>query len=73
MDNLHIVSDDNAQRNKDNSYEVYIFEGNVFVKNLANKSVKQMTYTSAVETDALFLTNGNIAYRVDNIFFTAMI
>ena len=35
LDNLHIVSDDNAQRNKDNSHEVYVFEGNVFVKNVA--------------------------------------
>ena len=70
LDNLHVASDDNAQRNKDNSHEVYVFEGNVFVKNLANKSVKQITYTSAIETDALFLTNGNIAYRVDNIFYS---
>ena len=66
----HIVADSNAKRNHDNSLEVYSFEGNVFVKNLASKSVKQITYTSANESDALFLTNGNIAYRVDNVFYS---
>lgn len=66
----HIVADSNAKRNHDNSLEVYSFEGNVFVKNLASKSVKQITYTSANESEALFLTNGNIAYRVDDIFYS---
>jgi len=66
----HIVADSDAKRNSDNSLEIYSFKGNVFVKNLASKSVKQITYTSANESDALFLTNGKIAYRTGNIFYS---
>ncbi|PCH96114.1 MAG: S9 family peptidase [Gammaproteobacteria bacterium] len=65
----HIVADSNAKKNSDGTYEVYSFKGNVFVKNLTNKSVQQITYTSANESDAMFLTNGNVAYRVDNVFY----
>ena len=66
----HIAADKNAKTNNDNSLEVYSFEGNVFVKNIASKSVKQITYTSANESDTQFLTNGDIAYRVGNIFYS---
>jgi len=69
LDEQHIVEDRNAKKNNDGSEEVYSFKGNVFVKNLASKSVKQLTYTSAYETDAMFLTNGNIAYRIGDIFY----
>jgi len=66
----HIVADNNAKRNSDNTLEIYSFKGNVFVKELASKSVKQITYTSANESDALFLTNGKIAYRAGDIFYS---
>lgn len=65
----HIVADSNAKKNANGSLEVYSFEGNVFVKSIANKSVKQVTHTSANESDAIFLTNGNIAYRIGDIFY----
>jgi len=66
----HIVADNNAKRNSDNTLEIYSFKGNIFVKELASKSVKQITYTSANESDALFLTNGKIAYRAGDIFYS---
>ncbi len=66
----HIVADNNTKRNSDNTLEIYSFKGNVFVKELASKSVKQITYTSANESDALFLTNGKIAYRAGDIFYS---
>jgi dipeptidyl aminopeptidase/acylaminoacyl peptidase len=66
----HIASDSDAERNSDNSLETYSFNGNVFVKNLASKSVKQITYTSATETEPLFLTDGKIAYRTGNVFYS---
>ncbi len=65
----HIFADSDAKQNSARSHEIYSFKGNVFVKNIANKSVKQVTYTSATESNAMFLTNGNIAYRVGNIFY----
>ncbi|MBA6352760.1 prolyl oligopeptidase family serine peptidase [Colwellia sp. BRX9-1] len=66
---MHVVSDRNAQRNKANTHEVYTFEGNVFVKELASLDVQQLTYTSAYEYSTMFLNNGNVAYRVGNKFF----
>jgi dipeptidyl aminopeptidase/acylaminoacyl peptidase len=66
---MHVVNDIYAQRNKANTHEIYTFEGNVFVKKLANMNVHQLTYTSAYEYSAMFLNNGNVAYRVGNKFF----
>ena len=66
---MHVVADADAVLNKAGTQEVYTFEGNVFVKTLATQSVQQLTYTSAVESSAMFLTNGNVAYRVGNIFY----
>lgn len=66
---MHVVADNNATLNNAGSHEVYTFEGNVFVKALATQAVQQLTYTSAVESSAMFLTNGNVAYRVGNVFY----
>ena len=66
---MHVVADRDAILNSAGTHEVYTFEGNVFVKELASQKVQQLTYTSAVESSAMFLTNGNVAYRVDNIFY----
>ncbi|QOL24722.1 prolyl oligopeptidase family serine peptidase [Thalassotalea sp. LPB0316] len=67
--NMHIASDRFAQVNKAGTHEVYIFSGNVFVKALASQQVQQLTYTSVTERDAMFLTNGDVAYRVGDKFF----
>jgi len=67
--NMHIAADKNAVLNLAASHEVYTFKGNVFVKQLASQSVQQLTFTSANESEAMFLTNGEIAYRIDNVFY----
>lgn len=66
---MHVVADSNAVLNSAGTHEAYTFEGNVFVKELATQKVQQLTYTSAVESSVMFLTNGNVAYRVGNIFY----
>ncbi|MCW8832411.1 MAG: prolyl oligopeptidase family serine peptidase, partial [Colwellia sp.] len=67
--NMHLAADKNAIVNQAGSHEVYTFKGNVFVKDLREQSVTQLTFTSASESNAMFLTNGNVAYRVGNIFY----
>jgi len=67
--NMHFAADKNAVLNQAASHEVYTFKGNVFIKQLANQSVKQLTFTSANETNAMFLSNGDVAYRVNNVFY----
>lgn len=66
---FHIANDKFAKLNSRLSHELYTYMGNVFVKNLNNKKVQQVTFTSANERNAIFLTNGNIAYQVGNVFF----
>ena len=66
---MHVFADKNAVLNNAGSHEAYAFEGNVFIKELASGKVQQITYTSAVESSVMFLTNGNVAYRVDNVFY----
>lgn len=67
--NLHVVADKGAIVSKDGQQELYTFKGNVFLKNLNNGKVQQLTYTSAIESQAMFIDGGSVAYRVDNIFY----
>ncbi len=69
MAQMHIASDRFAQLNKAGTHEVYTFSGNVFVKDVATQKVQQLTYTSATERNAMFLANGDVAYRVGDKFF----
>ncbi|WP_432280245.1 prolyl oligopeptidase family serine peptidase [Thalassotalea castellviae] len=69
LSNMHINADRNAQLNRARTHEVYVYQGNVFLKQLANQFVQQLTYTSAIERSAMFLSNGNVAYRVGDKFF----
>ncbi|MCP4984829.1 MAG: S9 family peptidase [Colwellia sp.] len=66
----HKVAYRNAKFNQARTHKVYSFNGDVFVKNIASSKVKQLTFTSNHERNAMFLTNGNIAYQVGNIFYT---
>lgn len=70
LDEMHIASDKNAVTNQAKTLKTYTFKGNVFVKTLSDNKVKQLTYTSANETNAMFLTNGDVAYRIGNIFYS---
>jgi len=66
----HEVADKNAKFNQARTHKVYSFNGDVFVKNIATSQIKQLTFTSSYEGNAIFLTNGNIAYQVGNVFYT---
>ncbi len=66
---MHIAADSNALVNRAGTHEVYTFEGNVFVKDVASQRVSQLTHTSAVESQPIFLNNGNVAYRSGDAFF----
>ena len=70
LSELHIVTDEQAKLNSSLSHEIYTYMGNVFVKNLESNKVQQITFTSANEMNAIFLSNGNVAYQVGNVFYT---
>jgi dipeptidyl aminopeptidase/acylaminoacyl peptidase len=66
---MHVAADSNSVENNAGTHEVYTFAGNVFVKEIASQQVQQLTHTSAVESSVMFLTNGNVAYRIGNVFY----
>jgi len=69
LSSKHTVASQNGVLNKTRTHKVYTFNGDVFVKTLVNNAVKQLTFTSNSERNALFLNNGDIAYQVGNIFY----
>ncbi|WDE07167.1 S9 family peptidase [Thalassomonas viridans] len=66
---MHAAADMYAVTNNDGTLEAYEFEGNVFVKDLAGKKIRQLTFTSAYEYSVMFLADGNVAYRAGNAFY----
>jgi dipeptidyl aminopeptidase/acylaminoacyl peptidase len=69
LSNKHKVTDQNGLFNQARTHKVYIFNGDVFVKKLASNIIKQLTFTSNNERNAQFLTNGDIAYQIANVFY----
>lgn len=69
FEDLHNVVPENAKKSPNDEYITYIFQDNVFVKLLSTGQVTQLTYTSDIEKNAMFLLNGNVAYQVGNKFF----
>ena len=65
----HKVADQNGLLNQSGTHKVYTFNGDVFVKTLANGDVQQLTFTSNTERNAVFLLNGDVAYQVGNVFY----
>ncbi|NQY65484.1 MAG: S9 family peptidase [Alteromonadaceae bacterium] len=66
---MHVADDSYALKNQAGTHEVYSFEGNVFVKDLKTGTVLQLTYTTAYEDSTMFLNDGNVAYRIGDIFY----
>ncbi len=57
---------------KDRKAKVFARHGDIFYKDLATGTVKQLTRTAAREADPIFLTDGRrVAFRVDDDVFTA--
>jgi len=69
LSTMHIAADRGAIDNQDKTQQVYIFKNNVFVKTLNTGEIKQLTNTSSLKNDVMFLANGNVAYRIGDIFY----
>ncbi|WP_372761162.1 prolyl oligopeptidase family serine peptidase [Pseudoalteromonas sp.] len=69
LNKLHTVGASKAVYSPDKALQAYVFEGNIFVKELKTNTIKQITHTSASESKPQFLTDGSLAYRQGNVFF----
>lgn len=69
LDKLHNYAYNDGVYNSDKSLLAYTFEGNIFVRDIANKQTRQLTRDEARQSQLLFLTDGRLAYREENDFF----
>lgn len=69
LDKLHNYAYNDGVYNSDKSLLAYTFEGNIFVRDIANKQTHQLTRDEARQSQLLFLTDGRLAYREGNDFF----
>ncbi|WP_417658378.1 prolyl oligopeptidase family serine peptidase [Pseudidiomarina sp.] len=69
LDQLHNYAYNDGVYNSDKSLLAYTFEGNIFVRDIANKQTRQLTRDEARQSQLLFLTDGRLAYREGNDFF----
>jgi dipeptidyl aminopeptidase/acylaminoacyl peptidase len=59
---LHLVEQKGGQLNLAKDKKVYLYQGNVFIKNLNTAEINQLTRQNTAIDGARFLTNDDIAY-----------
>ena len=69
LNKLHTLGARNAVYSNDKALQAYVFKGNVFVKNIKTNTLRQITHSTANESNPQFLNDGTLAYRQGNIFF----
>ncbi|RUO71541.1 S9 family peptidase [Pseudidiomarina salinarum] len=70
LDKLHNYAYRDAVYNADRSMMAYLFEGNIFVRDLNANETRQLTRDEARQSQLVFMTDGRLAYREQNDFFT---
>lgn len=70
LDKLHNYAYNDGIYNSDKSLLAYTFEGNVFVRDLVKNETRQLTRDEERQSQLVFLTNGHLAYRQENDFFS---
>lgn len=63
LSQLHNIGAADVVYNNDRSLQVYVFEGDLFVRNVASAELTQLTRDNAVQTAPEFLLDGRLAYR----------
>ena len=69
LNELHTLGAADAVYSVDSKVQAYVFEGNIFVKNIASSEITQITHDSAKQSKPQFLTDGNLAYPQGNAFY----
>ncbi|WP_119967935.1 S9 family peptidase [Shewanella japonica] len=69
LNQLHLADQKHGVLNADKSKKAYLYQGNIFVKSLANGEVKQLTRQNNAINSVQFLTDGALAYMQGNSVF----
>ena len=66
---LHLHAYKNRILSKDEETAAWVFEGNIFVKNLAKNNLKQLTKDNRQPTNLVFLNDGRLSFKSDNAIY----
>ena len=66
---LHLHAYKNRILSKDEETAAWVFEGNIFVKNLAENNLKQLTKDNKQPTNLVFLNDGRLSFQSDNAIY----
>ncbi|WP_434928264.1 prolyl oligopeptidase family serine peptidase [Shewanella sp. HL-SH2] len=69
LDQLHLADQKNAVLNLAGTKKAYLYQGNLFVKDLTDGEIKQVTKQNAAISGVRFLSNGDLAYWQGNNIF----
>ncbi|QSX36634.1 S9 family peptidase [Shewanella sedimentimangrovi] len=69
LDELHQASQKDGVLDNGKQSKAYIYQGNLFVKNLNDGSIRQLTKTNTAVDGVRFLNNGDLAYWQGDAIF----
>ncbi|MDN3377939.1 MULTISPECIES: prolyl oligopeptidase family serine peptidase [unclassified Pseudoalteromonas] len=69
LNKLHTLGASNAVYSANRLLQAYVYEGNIFIKNIKINEITQITHDSAKQSNPQFLTDGNLAFRQGNTFY----
>ncbi len=69
LTDLHAIGAANVVYNQNRSLQAYLFEGNLFVRNMATGQVTQITRSNTAQSEPQFLLDGRLAYRQGWTYF----
>ena len=69
LSQLHLHAYKNRVINHKKDMAAWVFEGNIFVKNLANNNLKQLTKDNRQPYNLVFLTDGRLSFQSGNTIY----
>lgn len=69
LSDVHQISAEDVVYNAAGTLQAYTFEGDVFLRDLQNGSLLQLTRDSERQTDVAFLVDGRVQYREGWVFY----
>ena len=65
----HLAAQEQAVYSQDRRFKAYVFEGNLFVKDLNDQQVRQLTRDNTSQSQPMFLADGRLSYRQENSLY----
>ncbi|MBU1308375.1 MAG: DPP IV N-terminal domain-containing protein, partial [Gammaproteobacteria bacterium] len=69
LSDLHKIGSDDAVYNPDRSLQAYVFEGDIYLRDMATAKVSQLTRDNERQSAPQFLRDGRIVYREGWTFY----